>query len=395
MTADARAAEVARASYGKLIAILASRTRDIAAAEDALADAFAKALTTWPDQGIPANPEAWLVTTARNRLTDHQRRAAKIDYTDEVPEMAQPNLQPDFPDERLKLMFVCAHPAIDAKLHTPLMLQTVLGVDADRIGAAFLISPTAMAQRLVRAKVKIKANAIPFLIPDETLLPERLSAVLEAVYGAHALDWLDGEDSLAGEALYLAWLLAELMPDQPETLGLAALIGFAQSRHAARIQDGMLVPLHEQDTALWEQPLIDRAAAMLSHAQKAGKIGRFQLEAAIQAVHAHRATTGQTDWHALLQLHTALVTLYPTLGAAVSQAAAAARAISPAEGLRLLDRIEPTAAQRFQPALATRAYLMGEIGEAQKAIALYDKAISLTTETPLRRYLQAKRAALT
>ncbi len=394
MTADARAAEVARASYGKLVAILASRTRDIAAAEDALADAFAKALSTWPDQGIPANPEAWLITTARNRLTDHQRRAAKVDYTDEVPEMAQPNVQPDFPDERLKLMFVCAHPAIDPKLHTPLMLQTVLGVEADRIGAAFLISPTAMAQRLVRAKAKIKANAIPFLIPDETLLPQRLSAVLEAVYGAHALDWLDGEDSLAGEALYLAWLLAELMPDQPETLGLAALIGFAQSRHDARVQNGRLVPLEEQDTTLWEQPLIDRAAALLSQAQRGGKIGRFQLEAAIQAVHAHRATTGRTDWHALLQLHTALVSLYPTLGAAVSQAAAAARAIGPDEGLRLLDKIDPDVTKSFQPALTTRAHLLAETGQTKAAATLYGKAISLTIEAPLRRYLEDRRAAL-
>ncbi|MEM6341323.1 MAG: DUF6596 domain-containing protein, partial [Pseudomonadota bacterium] len=266
MNDAARAAEqAARASYGRLLAILASRTADIAAAEDALADAFAKALSCWPQDGIPNRPEAWLLTTARNRLTDHQRRAARLAPEDDMPEIATQPIA-DFPDERLKLMFVCAHPAINRALHTPLMLQTVLGIEAAEIARCFVVSPTAMAQRLVRAKAKIKASGIAFRVPDAPDLPGRLAAVLEAVYGAYALDWLQGGETLSDEALYLAVLLSRLMPENPEPLGLAALIAFGQSRKTARIVDGMLVPVSEQDTALWDHDIINHAAHMLTRA---------------------------------------------------------------------------------------------------------------------------------
>lgn len=394
MNDAARAAEqAARASYGRLLAILASRTADIAAAEDALADAFAKALSCWPQDGIPNRPEAWLLTTARNRLTDHQRRAARLAPEDDMPEIATQPIA-DFPDERLKLMFVCAHPAIDRALHTPLMLQTVLGIEAAEIARCFVVSPTAMAQRLVRAKAKIKASGIAFRVPDAPDLPSRLAAVLEAVYGAYALDWLQGGETLSDEALYLAVLLSRLMPENPEPLGLAALIAFGQSRKTARIVDGMLVPVSEQDTALWDHDIINHAAHMLTRAEAMKGIGRFQIEAAIQAVHAHRATTGITDWAALAQLNEALVRLYPTLGALVARAVAIGRATTPEAGLALLEGFDSEKISDFQPFHAALAHFLAQTGQATKARSSYETAIKLCTEPEMRMWLLRQSAQL-
>lgn len=394
MVHSAHAAEAAaRASYGRLVAILASRSRDIAAAEDALSDAFAKALTTWPTGGVPDNPEAWLLTTARNRLTDTQRRDARLVPETDIPDMANPD--PDeFPDARLKLMFVCAHPAIDRAVHTPLMLQTVLGVQAADIARAFALPTAAIAQRLVRAKWKIKASGIAFSIPEDADLPARVAAVTEAIYGAYALDWLAGGDTLAGEALYLATLLTQLRPDDPEPLGLAALIAFGQSRVAARIKDGVLVPTHLQDTQTWDHQLIGHATAMLSRAQKMGHIGRFQIEAAIQSVHANRANNTKTDWTALVQLTGALHHLYPTLGSAVAQAAAIARTKGAATGLALLDQIPLKQIANFQPFHATRAHLLAMDAQPQAAHAAYQDALKLCTDAPSRAYLMRQIADL-
>lgn len=393
MPNDARVAEVMRASYGRLLAILASRTGDILAAEDALSDAFAKALTQWPND-MPNNPEAWLLTVARNRLTDIKRRDARLDYRDELPEAVQPEAAPhEIPDERLKLMFVCAHPAIDTKMHTPLMLQTVLGLEADVIAQAFLIPATTMAQRLVRAKRKIRDAAVAFQIPEEEELPPRISAVLEAIYGAFSRDWL-GQDTLAEEAFFLATLLADLIPEDPEVLGLAALIAFTLSREEARVQDGQFVALEDQDTARWDPDLIHRAGVYLTRAKAHGTIGRFQLEAAIQAVHADRLVTGEIHWNALAQLHFGLSRVAPTIGSAVGLAAALGKAIGPAEGLEALYQVDAKARAAFAPAEATRAYLLGELGKTQEAYAAYERAIALTVEEPLRRYLETKRAAL-
>ncbi len=394
--AQARAEDVARAAYGKLIAMLASRSGDIIAAEDALSDAFVAALKTWPERGIPERPEAWLLTVAKNRRTDQARKDARLVITDEVPEMedALAIENDDNLDERLKLLFVCAHPAIDAGIRTPLMLQTVLGLEAEEIAKAFLVSPTAMAQRLVRAKKKIKSAGIPFVLPDAESYPERMGAVLEAVYGAYAVDWLEGSGDLSHEAFFLATILADLAPQNPEALGLSALIGFVEARRDARVQLGVLVPVPEQDTELWDAALVERSKALMARASTKGQIGRFQLEAAIQSVHAARAVTGRTDWRALSQLYTGLVQMNPTIGAAVSRAAVVAEDAGPAQGLQMLKLIDFPNIDTYQPALAVRAQCLAQLERYAEAAETYTRAILLCTDLPSRRWLEKKKTDL-
>ena len=404
MTQDvaARAEELARVAYGRLVAILAAQDGDIESAEDCLADAFAQALRVWPDTGVPSNPEAWLLTVARNRRSDIRRSAANrlSDPLDVVAhrgaQIAIDELDPDeIPDRRLALLFVCAHPAIDPAVRTPLMLQTVLGFDADQIARAFAVPKATMAQRLVRAKHRIRDSHIPFAVPDRGQMPERLGPVLEAIYGAYAIDFplvagTEPRESLADESHYLATTLAELLPDEPEALGLAALISLSLARRPARLGDEF-VPLDEQDTALWDAKLITLGDDYLHRARALDRMGRFQIEAAIQSVHAARATRGATDWHALLTLHAALLTVAPTLGARVAYAAALGRVEGAVAGLAALDAIDDEAVQRFQPAWAARAHLLAEAGHADAAVKAYDRAISLTTDNRARRYLERRR----
>ncbi|MEM1373267.1 MAG: DUF6596 domain-containing protein [Pseudomonadota bacterium] len=395
--AKARAEDVARAAYGKLVAMLASRSGDIIAAEDALSDAFVAALRTWPERGIPDRPEAWLLTVAKNRRTDQARRDARLIITDEANDMADAHATApdnDTLDERLKLLFVCAHPAIDEGIRTPLMLQTVLGLEAEQIAKAFLVSPSAMAQRLVRAKKKIKSARIPFVVPEPDAYADRMGAVLEAVYGAYAVDWLEGDGDLSHEAFFLSTILAQLAPENPEALGLTALIGLIEARREARIRDGMLVPVPEQDTELWDTPLIDHSVNLLTQASRQGMPGRFQLEAAIQSVHAARSVTGKTDWRALSQLYAGLMAAYPSIGAAVSRAAVVAEDAGPAEGLRMLALIDYPELDAYQPAHAVRADCLGKLGRLAEAAEAYSKAVELCRDTPSRRWLEKKISAL-
>ena len=395
---------VARASYGRLLAYLSSETRDVAGAEDALSDALVAALTSWPRDGVPRQPESWLLTAARHRLIDQaRRRRVRDDHEGTLQRLADESAATEaergaFPDRRAELLFVCAHPAIEPALHTPLMLQTVLGVDAARIAQAFLVPPATMGQRLVRAKRKIREAGIPFAVPGEQDLPQRLDAVLEAIYAAYDLgrDEAAGIDprsqGLADEAVWLARVIRERLPEEPEVRGLLALMLFCEARRAARRNsDGRFVALSEQDPAAWSPSAIREAETELGAAARMGRIGRFQLEAAIQSVHVDRAQTGRTDWEAIVGFYEHLVRLAPTLGARVAQAAAVAEARGAAAGLALLDTIDRAAVSTYQPFWAVRAHLLRQAGEADGAEEAYDRAIGLTEDPATRQFLLERR----
>jgi len=396
----------ARDSYGRLLALLSASTSDLAAAEDALADAFERAVRTWPEQGVPANPDAWLLAVARNRLRDwwksaELRRTVALDIDQDAPVHVDDIDVDAIPDRRLELMLVCAHPAIDRTVHTPLMLNTVLGFTAEQIARAFSMPTSTMATRLVRAKRRIKTAGIPFRIPGRGDLPERMTSVLEAVYGVYVIDWgTTGPQHrhVPSEALHLAEVLTRLVPEDAEAHGLAALVQLSAARAGARVDaQGRFLPLSEQDPALWDHGLIGRAHEHLGAAHARGQLGRFQIEATIQALHCARAQTGTTDWRTLLDLHRVLRAVAPSLGGGVALAAVTAEVEGPAAGLGLLDKLLDDAGEpgrRFQPAKATRAHLLDRLGRAEEALAAYDSAISLTHDHAEREYLRHRRARL-
>lgn len=396
-----RAAELAaRASYGRLVALLAARFRDVAAAEDALGEAFRAALETWPRDGVPDRPEAWLMAAARRRLLDGVRHARVRDEAGATLSLLaeEAALEDDgYPDERLKLLFVCAHPAIDAGLRTPLMLQTVLGLDAARIASAFVMAPATMGQRLVRAKAKIRDAGIPFVVPERREWSERLPHVLEAIYAAYGTGWEDpaGIDErargLTAEAIFLARLLVDLAPSDPEARGLLALMLFCESRRAARRDaDGRYVPLTEQDAAAWDVSLLAEAERHLFDASRHGRPGRLQLEAAIQSVHAARARTERTDWDMISLFYEGLVRMSPTLGAAIGRASALLEARGAEAALAALDQLPPESVASYQPYWAVRAHALSRSGRTAEAREAFKSASGLSRDPSVRAFLAGK-----
>lgn len=407
-TAEAAAERVARQSYGKLVAFLAARSRDVASAEDALADAFAAALLQWPRTGPPENPEAWLLTVARRKQIDASRRQRTGTLAEPhlvllAEDLAAAEAEPmTIPDQRLALMFACAHPAIDPSSRTPLILQTVLGFDAATIASALLVSPTAMSQRLVRAKAKIKAAGIPFHIPDRDVLPERLDDVLDAIYACFSDGWADAagieprRHEHSSEALWLGQLVASLLPEEPEALSLLALMLYSESRRAARRdRAGRYVPLSEQDSASWESTMIDRADALLREAGRLDGLGRFQLQAAVQSVHAAKQRTGRTDWLAIEQLYEALFAMTGSAVVAINRAVAIAQARGSREGLDALDKVAADdQVLGYQPYWAARAWLSVRCGDHAAADEAYMIASGLESDPAVRDFLQKQREAL-
>jgi predicted RNA polymerase sigma factor len=396
-TADA----VARRSYGKLVAFLVSRTRDVAAAEDALSEAFASALTDWPRNGCPSNPEGWLLKVARRKAIDAARRRRR--HEDLTPQL-QIILENagEIPDKRLALMFACAHPAIEASIHAPLILQVVLGLDAKIIASAFLASPAAMSKRLVRAKEKIRQAGIPFAIPDREELPGRLNAVLDAIYAAFAEGWSDpgGTDTarrdLTEESMFLARLVTELLPGEPEALGLLALMLHAEARRRARRKaDGEYVPLAAQDPAMWDSEMIAEAESLLARAATLGAIGRYQLEGALQSAHIHRCRTGRANWAEVVQLYDALLAVAESPVVAINRALSVAEVNGASAGLQALDAVSGDARlAEYQPYWAARAELLAKNGAHDEARRAYDIAIGLERDPAVRRFLQTRQATV-
>jgi RNA polymerase sigma-70 factor (ECF subfamily) len=395
----------ARGSYGRLLSMLAVRTGDLAGAEDALAEAFAAAVESWPRDGAPHNPDGWLWTAARRRLVDAVRRRKTSEEKEALLELAE-SVDPEmvnttFPDERLRLLFVCAHPAIDASVRTPLMLQVVLGLDAARMAACLRVAPKTMGQRLWRAKSKIRDARIPFDV-DAAELPERVFAVLEAIYAAYGSGWEDvtgdaaAARGLTEEAIWLARLIVGLLPADPEAKGLLATMLYAESReHSRRTPGGVYIPLSMQDTARWDRACLAEAEATLASAARLGRVGPFQLEAAIQSAHMHARLTGHDEVQAVAVLYDGLVQLAPTLGAMVAHAVARSRVDGAEGGLALLEAIEPAESKRtYQPYWSARAHLLGQLGRHRDACHDYDRAIGLSEAPEVRRFLADKKRAI-
>ncbi len=391
--------DVVRTSHGRLVAFLGAECRDLGLAEDALSDAYERAVVTWPDRGIPTSPEAWLLTTARRRIIDRSRHVGVA--TKALPDLA---LKDDeraskehalIPDKRLELLFVCAHPAIDASIRPALMLQTVLGLDAVAIASAFLTKPATMGQRLVRAKRKIRDAGISFRIPEADELEPRLDSVLDAIYACFGTGWdrevTDDRSGLAEEAIALARLVTELLPEQVEPYGLLGLMLYSHARRSARRDPGgAFVPLAEQDVTRWDDVMIDEAHRALGRiAAHLQPVGAYSIEALIQGVHAWRAVSGETDWARIVSYYELLEPMVPTVGVKVAHAAGLLEARGPDAALEKLAELDLSAIESYQPFWAVKGHSLARSGDVAASEAL-ERAAGLASDPAVRRYLLAE-----
>ena len=395
-------ARVFRDESSRCIATLVRILGDIDLAEDAVQEAFATAAQKWPVDGLPPNPGAWITTTARNRAIDRIRRESTREHREtEATAMTAPDDPLDvgpLPDDQLRLIFTCCHPALSSEAHIALTLRLIAGLQTPEIAHAFLVPEATMAQRIVRAKKKIKATNLPYRVPDAAELPARLRSVLAVLYlifteGHRSSSSTDlVREDLCSEAIRLARLVCDLMPEEPEAVGLLALLLLTDSRRATRVDDdGVLIPLPDQDRTRWDRDEIAEGHDLVRRCLRRNQPGAYQVQAAIAAVHTDARTAGATDWVQVLALYDQLIPFAPTPIVQLNRAVAVAEVRGPVEALQEVELLDLDA---YVPFHATRADLLRRVGRTDEARDAYDAAIALATAEPERRYLEAKRTAL-